>query len=73
MCQTVFSYAEARDYLRSIGVEIAEQTLRRYVSDGRLDCVRLPGRTYLEKEALDGWIDRCRVAAKGTLARAERR
>lgn len=73
MNRAMLSYAEARDYLRSIGVDIAEQTLRRYVSEGRLDCVRLPGRTYIEKAVLDGWIERCRVAATGTLARSSRK
>lgn len=73
MNQAVFSYAEARDYLRSIGVEIAEQTLRRYVSEGRLDCVRFPGRTYIEKHVLDDWIDRCRVAATCQIARSTKK
>lgn len=59
----LLSYAGARSYLKTRGVVLAEQTLRRKVCEGVLPCVRLGGRTYLQRGAIDEWINRSQVPA----------
>lgn len=56
-------YKDATEYLTGLGVTIAEQTLRKYVSAGRLPVSRIGGHTYLAQETLDAWIASSRVPA----------
>ncbi len=50
------SYQGATKYLAGIGVDIAEQTLRRMVSERRIPHTKLSKRVFFDSSRLDSWL-----------------
>jgi hypothetical protein len=51
-------YPEAREHLRSLGIDLAESTLRRMVSQHRIPFIKIPGSkaVFFSAVALETWI-----------------
>jgi excisionase family DNA binding protein len=60
------TYPQARDYLLAIGVPIAEMTLRRWVSQGRIEHTKFGKRVLFEAGSLDRLLAGRTVAPAGS-------
>ena len=60
-------YPKAREHLRSLGIDLAESTLRRMVSQRRIPFIKIPGSkaVFFDPIALETWITAGSVEPRG--------